>query len=75
MIYDCELLPMTKIHVGQNKVIKPLCTTCENIQCDNPIVKKRVSVFGTVGEVRLYEMADGYHMVKSCPGYMEEFEE
>jgi len=65
---------MNKIHVGQSQIIKPLCTTCENIQCDNPIIEKKVSVFGRVGTVKIYQMSENdMYLVKSCPGYMEEY--
>ena len=69
MEYDCQLLLASKLQVGFNKVATPLCTHCQNRGCTNPIVDKKVSVFGKIMSTRLYEAGGSSFMVVACEGY------
>jgi hypothetical protein len=70
--YDCQIILATKILTDFNKVVKPLCSTCTNHSCTNPISEKKISVFGQVYTGRLFCSGDSYFMVTRCDGYRGE---
>jgi len=72
MEYECEIVPANKILTGFNKVVNPLCSSCTNTGCTNPIVEKKVSVFGQVKTSRLYDMGTMSYYVVRCDGYFKE---
>ena len=69
MEYDCQIVLANKIQAGFTKVARPLCTNCTNRGCTNPIVNKKISVFGKIMSTRLYDSGYGHFMVVSCEGY------
>jgi hypothetical protein len=69
MEYECELVLADRMCVDFNKTIRPLCTSCVNIGCSNPIVDKKISVFGTVMTTQLYETGTASFFVMGCDGY------
>ena len=66
---ECEIILANKLLVGFNKVATPLCTGCANAGCSNPIVDKKISVFGKVMSTRLYQTGGSTFMVVKCEGY------
>ena len=69
MEYECQIQLASKIQAGFNKVVRPLCTSCCNRGCTNPIVDTKIAVFGKVMSSRLYQTGDTYFMVVQCDGY------
>jgi hypothetical protein len=69
MEYDCEIVPATRVLTDFNKVIHPLCTTCSNSGCSNPIVEQKISVFGMIKTTRIYDLGDTKFYVLKCEGY------
>ena len=70
--YECQLLLASKVYSDYNKVIRPLCSTCTNESCMNPIVDCKVSVYGKIVSSRLYKTANSEFFVVSCEGYRGE---
>lgn len=69
MEYDCEIVLANKVYTDFNKVIRPLCSSCSNHACTNPVKEKKISVFGQVYTGRLFYNGDSYFVVTSCEGY------
>ena len=69
MEYDCQILLANKVQAGFNKVARPLCTSCVNKGCTNPIVDTKISVFGKIMSSRMYQAGGTYFMVIQCDGY------
>jgi len=75
MEYECKIMPATRIYADFNKVIKPLCSTCVNHGCENPIVEHKISVFGVIQTTRLYKTGTHMFQVTECDGYRGELDE
>jgi len=67
--YDCEIILANKIYTDFNKVVRPLCSSCTNHSCTNPVKEKKVSVFGKIYTGRFFYNGDTFFVVTSCEGY------
>jgi len=75
MEYDCQIVSAQSLLVDYNKVLPPLCSTCVNNGCSNPIVDHKVSVVGKIHTSRLYKVGGHYFQVMQCEGYRGEIDE
>jgi hypothetical protein len=70
MEYRCETISMSRLNINSRGVISPLCDTCKTKDCSNPIEKKRVSMFGAIKEIRVFNRGMDYVIVIGCEGYL-----
>jgi hypothetical protein len=75
MEYECQVISASSLTSTFNKVVSPLCSKCKNVNCTNPIVEKKISVFGKVHTTRLFNGGHGLFVVTKCDGFLEEGEE
>ncbi|MFW5891113.1 MAG: hypothetical protein ACOCUI_02740 [bacterium] len=76
MEYECQVKPVRSLEKGIANLKKPLCTRCSNTSCTNPIIEKKISIFGINYTTKLLQSADRMFFVISCEGFqMEEKEE
>lgn len=60
---------LTKIPLGQNGCIEPLCNKCKTKDCTNRIEYKTVSLFGINYKFRLLIKYSEPVMVLECEGF------
>lgn len=70
MEYDCQAVPMDKLAVGPKGVEEPLCNSCANPDCSNPIRSKTVNVLGVPKPWRLWVVGNMVRQVVQCKGYI-----
>ena len=70
MEYDCHMVSSMKLVGGMMDIKKPLCTSCYNKSCTNPIVVKKVSVMGIVHTSKLYQSGQRMFFVVKCDGFV-----
>jgi hypothetical protein len=75
MEYDCHIVLASKVYSDFNKIIRPLCSSCTNHSCTNPVAEKKISVFGKIYTGRFFFNGNAYFMVQSCEGYRGNVEE
>lgn len=68
--YRVKLNSMSKLAVGPGGVQFPLCESCINKECGNPITLVDVSVFGVMQKIKLYKSGSSFMAVINCEGYM-----
>lgn len=68
--FKVKLAPVDKTFFSMGSVIEPLCKTCENRSCQNPIEYVDVSVMGVTKKLPLYASQSGHSMVVDCEAYM-----
>lgn len=71
MEYDCQLVSIASLSTTFNKVVRPLCSSCKNRNCSNPIESKKVSIFGKVHSTRVYNTGSGFFIVSYCDGFID----
>lgn len=72
MKYKCRSIPLTKLFVTNKGFLKPLCTNCQTIDCENDIEIQKVSIMGITTEYRLLTKKDGSYIVSSCEGFIDD---
>lgn len=70
MKYEVKLVPIAKTLTTPIGVVEPLCQSCENKSCSNPIETTKVSVFGINKQLRLYVSNNKPQVVVQCEGYI-----
>ena len=69
--YECKTVPLTKLVVTPVGPLTPLCNTCINKNCGNPVEEKSVSVFGKVEKHKIYSRSGiDMRIVIECKGYI-----
>lgn len=68
--YKVKLMSMAKLPVGPGGVHMPLCESCLNKECGNPISFVDISIFGVVEKIKLHKSGSGFMAVINCEGYM-----
>lgn len=48
----------------------PLCQSCNNKGCGNPVSTVDISIFGIQQKVKVYRSGSSLMAVSSCEGYM-----
>lgn len=56
--------------VTSEGVIEPACNNCKTSDCENPIEKVNVSIFGENKKYRCFVSGSNISMVVSCEGYI-----
>ena len=70
--YPVKLSSMAKLPVGPGGVMRPLCDSCVNKECGNPIELVDISIFGVQQNMRMYRSGSNLMAVAACEGYMNE---
>lgn len=70
--YKVKLGSMAKVPIGIQGIQYPLCDSCSNIHCDNPIEPVQISIFGVNQTVRMYKRNDKHLAVFGCEGYISQ---
>jgi len=68
--YKVKLSSMAKLPVGPGGVQMPLCESCVNKECGNPVSLVDISVFGVLQKVKLYKSGSSFMAVTNCEGFM-----
>lgn len=68
--FKCELIPIADLPVDANGVKEPLCNKCVQSDCENPIRKTCLTVFGKTVYWRLWTTNNQLKQVVFCEGYM-----
>ena len=71
MEFDCKTTSILKPIMNSKGVIAPLCNTCAQVDCRNPIRKKTVSVLGKNEEWQVLVIGSAFYQVVQCSGYCE----
>lgn len=69
MRYKTVSLPISQLIVTHQGVIESRCNTCKTKDCTNPIIKKKMSIFGVNKECRVMKRGNYEHFVVDCEGY------
>ena len=69
MEYQCQIVSVSKMVATPLGFINSLCDDCKTIDCTNPIEKKRISIIGTIKEMKLFCRGDSNYFVVSCKGF------
>jgi hypothetical protein len=56
-------------------LVKPLCNSCQTLDCSNPILIKDISVFGSVQKFKVYYRGGDFLFVVGCDGYQTDNQE
>ncbi len=71
MQYEVQTIPFEKIPLSSDGALEPLCNTCTNPDCSNPIKERVVSIVGKQVKYRLYVISSITLMVVGCKdGYV-----
>lgn len=68
--YQVKLGSIARLPVSPAGVQRPLCDSCCNKDCGNPIEFVQMSVFGLTEPTRLYKTGGSYMPVIRCEGYI-----
>jgi len=73
MQYSVETISVDKAPLTASGVLEPLCNSCINPDCSNPIKEKTISIVGKQVKYRLYIIGNVSLMVVGCKdGYVGE---
>ena len=70
MEYKCKMINASRLNVGPNGFIFPICNSCKTKDCSNPIESMRVSIVGVVKNLRLYSRGNDSRIVVECEGFI-----
>lgn len=68
--FECKLVPVDKLMVEPKGIKEPLCNSCVQPDCDNPIRKHSISLMGKPLSWRLWVVNNQVRQVVSCVGYV-----
>jgi len=72
MKYICNLVSLKSLLVSPNGVFSPLCCSCSNESCENPIERRKVSVFGIIKEMKVFVQREEESCVVECDGFISD---
>jgi hypothetical protein len=72
MEYECQLMPIDKVVLDVKGFQRPLCDTCANPDCSNPIRISTISIIGVPQKMRLWVVHNLARIVIDCRGYISE---
>ena len=61
---------MARLPVGPDGVQMPLCESCSNKDCGNPVFIVDISVFGVMQKIKLHRSGSSFMAVINCDGYL-----
>jgi len=68
--YKTKHIPLDKLPVSVNGVAEPLCESCANRDCSNPIRPCKISVFGITKVRKCYVSNQAPSFVIQCEGFI-----
>lgn len=68
--HKVKLLSMAKLPVGPGGVVAPLCDSCINKECGNPVSLVSITIFGIEKKTRLHKSGGSLMAVANCEGYI-----
>ena len=70
MEYKCQTVNMSRLIIGPQGYVKPLCDSCKSRDCSNPVEKMKISILGVSKEVRIFNQGVDPSFVVQCEGYL-----
>lgn len=71
MEFECITTPVLRPVLNSKGVTEPLCNTCAQSDCSNPIKSKQISVFGKIEKWNVLVSGNQAYQVVTCTGYMD----
>lgn len=71
MEYQCKMIDVSRLNIGPQGFVLPLCNSCKTKDCTNPIESMNISVVGVVRKIRLYNRGSEPKIVVECEGYIK----
>jgi len=68
--YKARTISLAQLTVTTKGLIRPLCNSCKNKDCENPIEEKEVWVFGFKEQMKCYCVSSNIDIVINCDGYV-----
>jgi hypothetical protein len=70
--YECQLMPIDKAVLDAKGFHRPLCDTCANPDCSNPIRVTTISIMGIPTKMRVWTLHRLARIVIECKGYVSD---
>jgi len=70
MQFNCQTVPLTKVTYDANGTLEPLCNTCCQTECTNPIREKTIIIQGLPHKWHVYAAGEIFHQVIQCDGFV-----
>ena len=71
MDFECKTVSLSRPILNSEGAMQPLCNTCTQVDCNNPIRKKKISIFGKMEEWQVYMVGSQAYQVVQCTGYQD----
>ena len=71
----CKKIPVDRLLVGPTGIVDPLCQSCINRHCGNPIEPMDISIMGITRKWWLYKSGNNVTAVIECEAYQKSLEE
>ena len=72
MEFNCQTIPVGRLLVDHNGVSQPLCNSCLQTECTNPIKTQTISIMGVPQKWRVWALNNAVRQVVQCAGYINE---
>lgn len=72
MEFNCQTVPVERLLVDHNGVKQPLCNSCLQTECSNPIKTQTISIMGVPQKWRVWALNNAVRQVIQCVGYINE---
>ena len=72
MNFECKTIPILHPILNSQGIAEPLCNTCTQLDCSNPIRKKTISILGKTEQWHIYIIGNQAYQVVQCVGYMKD---
>ena len=67
--YQYKTASLSRLIITAKGVLEPLCNNCKSRDCENPIEKQKVSIFGENKEMKIINNRGNISIVIQCDGY------
>ena len=71
MEYKCQTINMSRMVIGSQGFVRPLCDSCSSKDCSNPIEKMKVRILGVIKKVKVLNRGINPSFVVQCEGYLK----
>jgi len=68
--HKVKLMSIAKLPVGPGGVVPPLCDSCVNEECGNPVSLVNITIFGIERKTKLHKSGASLMAVVNCEGYI-----
>lgn len=72
MEFPCQTIPIDKLIIDTSGVARPLCNSCIQTECTNPIRIVTLSIMGVPQKYRVWTRNSIVRYVIGCQGYLNE---